>query len=482
MKYIKIYEFFKSEQTVSFLTDLFMKHFEQIVLPKLYDKTGSNKPFSYKITPIVVGYKNNHIISSMLKYFNEHSLTPSVIYHLSKPPMTSYTNDPRSGKGYIDVDCCVHVNLYNILNLPIIDSDEYKYIVLEVVKEVVSHELKHLYDDILQMGASYHVIKDRDKPYLLKWHEVTARISSFVNSDQDWKSPISELLKIFKNKYILIDMSAFDEKTRNKILKYAYQIIQYKRENPTLHDIKIVDFETKPAKKKSIDTIIEEFKKNKVTGLYNQLQRILEIDSTILKVVDVDGDTGMLTYPLLEQTLQLIGDNINITINDKEIDLVDTIKETYPNIDVKIIHIKKGVDSNYNIKEKTRQYLISKKNTIPEWVYVRNVSQGIDVDVILTEKMYKHKNLSNSSALKTFLKEKNAKKKKYFYQCAEHIINNGWLFSVPLNDINDLLDYTNLKVSSYTKLDSLKTEKHLAVFNIDDRFPDKKYKKTNIEL
>ena len=449
MKYIKIYEFYKAEKTVEFLTDLFIKHFEQIVLPKLYNKQYFDKNMEYKMIPILNTHKE--YTKDLIKYFKDDE--PTISYVLSKRFSYDYQTNSHEelgtyGSGKIDI------NLYKMFRTPLIVKDSSSLI--DKVRHTLSHELKHLYDDYIQKGGMYDIKKEVSVSYFQKYSEIKARLSSYVNSNQDWDLPITDLFNIFKEKYLKVDIES--NNIKKKVFKMVYQIIDYKKKHKKLSDIVIKDFKQPNVRKRDVDSVIDLLKENDVICNYEEKHRILNISPDILKVIDINVESGDIIYPLIEAVIELKEKNINIVFfkNAATTELADNIIETYPDVIVRIIKQKE----HWTLKgEMQYKYLISNKNTIPNWESLRIERKVVDPEKVASDFNYDRYELYSYDSLIKHLDIIGAKKDKFKYDVIEYLINKGKFFVFYEKYLDDILDNVNIERNKYAIIKD-KTEKY----------------------
>jgi hypothetical protein len=459
MKYIKIYEFYKAEKTVEFLTDLFIKHFEQIVLPKLYNKQYFDTNIEYKMKPILNTHKE--YTKDIIKYFKEYDLT--ITYVLNKRFYYNYQVDSHEEFGTYS-DGKIDINLYKMFKTPL--SKNESDVLIEKVKHTLSHELKHLYDEYIQKGGQYDIKKETTTDYFQKYSEIKARLSSFVNSKQDWDLPINDLINIAKEKYIIIDIQ--NEKIRKKVLKIIYQIINYKKKHKKLSDIIIKDFKQSTVRKRDVDSVISLLKENGINYKYEEKHRVLNITPDILKNIDINIETGDIIYPLIEVVVKLKEKNINIVFNKdaSTTELADVIVETYPDIEVRIIKQREHWTLRGDMKYK---YLISNKNTIPNWESLRIEKKVIDPEKVASDSNYDRFSLYDYNNLIRHLEYIGATKDKFKYDVIEYLINNSKFFVFYEKHLSDILDNINIKNIKYAIIkDSKKEYDNMICFNYEN--------------
>lgn len=430
MKHIKTFkqltEGLESENVISMMTNIILERVNINTIQDNLSKGHKTKPtIEYSYKTYFSKYKDNEFIKKMLKFFDDENRTPKIIFRFEESFSYNYQTSKNEPNGFYNTTTSdIQINLYEFVSRYNMNEDER---IMKQIKQTLSHELRHLYDDVVRNGKNSEYDNEDNIPYIDKPSEVRGRITGFINSYTGWDKPIGDIIND------CVDAIKTDKYDRKKLLKLIYAI-----KNTGLKNHTVIPTKKLEGRKSDIDGFITEMNNYGLYNTYNKDHRVIDIARDILSINTIDEDSGELGYPLLDMLINIYENkNINITINKNNLELVDIIKNRYKK-DIIKIRQKPNWDSRTDLKVK---YLLSKSGKIPNYETIKGSDTNIDYDnlVVAFDKKYnthtndnlvdycKELGLSESYMIK--LLQTIIDKNKYiylfeaFYEKYEHFLN-----------------------------------------------------------
>ena len=157
-----ITEGLRSEQYINMMVE--------IILEKI-DVLNLKKNSSYVLKSFFSKYLDNPNIKNILMFLKENNRNPKIYFNIEKPfNVYSLQKDETIENGsYNPSTSDIIINIYSIGRN------------LSSIKKTLSHELKHMYDDVVRKGTANLYDNEDDIKYFDKPSEIRAFITGFIN-------------------------------------------------------------------------------------------------------------------------------------------------------------------------------------------------------------------------------------------------------------------------------------------------------------
>lgn len=349
-----------SENIINMMVEIILERIDiETIIANKNDRYKQKPVIEYTYKTFFNAYKDNDFIKQMLKFFKEENRNPKIKFQFERKFNYNYQSNGEEQNGYYNTNTSdIQVNIFEI------GTD------ISKIKSTLSHELRHLYDDVVRKGTNSTYDNETSLPYRDKPSEIRARISGFINSYTGWDKDINSIIEDSEK---ALKSTNYD---RKKLLKLLYSI-----KNTGLKKHTIIPTKKFEGRKSDIDGFVKEMNTYGLFNNYENDHRIIEIDNSILSVNSVDENTGELGYPLLDLLFDIYSKkSINILIDSNNLELVDIIKTRY---NQPIIRVRQKYHWSNKNKLKIK-YLVSKNGKIPHYEKIADTQNvGVDYDKLV---------------------------------------------------------------------------------------------------
>jgi len=288
--------------TITFMTSTIFEYFRDFI----YDKYGKDdKSLTYQ--HIFKNSKSNKFIKDLFTKLKEDDIksTASIIFHRHRSFSVSDYQIKTNYESGSFVPSRGDINIY--LSQSGMKEEE--------IKKTLSHELKHLYDYIYA-GVSI-IDKEANIDYFDRDSELSARIIGFINKYKSWDN---DHLTIFNDITKDIPKLRENDRFKKKALKIIYAI-----KKAGLPSYVVVLPPTKK-RERDINALTNMLDEHKIYYKYDEKHRGIEINNSILGIVDINLETGDLTYPALDILVDLVTNkNVTALIDMNSLKVVDIL-------------------------------------------------------------------------------------------------------------------------------------------------------------
>ncbi len=363
MKYLIKYQNYikeglSSENIINMMVEIILERINIETIESNFKERYKQKPtIEYTYKRFFNAYKDNDFIKQMLIFFKENNRDPKIIFRFQEKFSYNYQTEVEDKNGFYNSDSSnIQINIY------MLRTD------INKIKRTLSHELRHLYDDVIRGGISKYD-KEENIPYKDKPSEIRARITGFINSYTDWNKDIKEIIA---DADIALKTTSYD---RKKLLKLLYAI-----KNTGIKKHTIIPTKKLEGRKSDIDKFIKEMNNYSLFSYYRKEHKVIEIKNDILSINTFDENTGEIGYPLLDLLFDIYDKKrINIVIGINNLELVDIIKTKYK---MPIIRIE--TKRHWSNKNRQIKYLVSKEGKIPNYEKIADTEKiGVDYDKLI---------------------------------------------------------------------------------------------------
>lgn len=274
MKNILLFESFinegmKSESVINMMMQIILERINISTIESNYKERYKKKPtIEYTYKTFFNSYKNDDFIKQMFIFFKSENRNPKIIFRFERKfSYYEYQTDNVDPNGFYNPETSdIQINIWNTK------------LDLKQIKQTLSHELRHLYDDVVRNAVNYD---NEDKiEYKNKPSEVRARITGFINSYENWDKDINDIIKDAES---ALRSENYD---RKKLLKLIYQLKKTGLDKHTIIPTK--KFE---GRKNDIDSFVKEAEANDIHVYYEPKHRIITINNSLLSVNSIDEIT-----------------------------------------------------------------------------------------------------------------------------------------------------------------------------------------------
>jgi len=361
----------KAEKIVNFISQVISKTLESNPTKK------GKKEYSFKT--LFSRYKKgfsyvSDFITEMFKTIDLYEFNPKVIVYYERP--FSYSELQKKDN-----------NFNGGFNSDTYDIILYAYKTDNLTK-TISHEVRHLYDEITITNDKYDNYNDYDtNPY-----EIRARLSGFINQfilNNDFS--IQEVLQIWSQKYKETISNKRDFRKIQKIILLAFNL----KKEGKLHDFEITPKIFK-GRESDVSKVIQLLKQHEYKYKFDKDKRILYLTDDILNTVNMDGQD--ITYPILDLATPLLDKGISIAFTTDNYLLGYILKNDYK------LNVTVNTPKKYDYYTKKPSYFLvsSKLKNIP-------YHGSIESDVINFDKAIKilknNSSVITTGILKSYLPE-----------------------------------------------------------------------------
>lgn len=400
-----IKEGLRSEQYINMLVE--------IILEKI-DVLNLKKNSSYVLKSFFSNYLDNPNIENILMFLKENNRNPKIYFNIEKPfNVYSLQKEETIENGsYNPSTSDIIINIYSIGRN------------LSSIKKTLSHELKHMYDDVARKGTANLYDREDNIKYFDKPSEIRAFITGFINQYDKWDQPLSKIIEDCE------DHLKTEKYDRKKLIKLLYQI-----KSTGLNNHTIIPSTKFKGRESDISKFVIQADHYNVFYNYDKEHRILNIDNSILSVNSIDyitEENGELGYPLLELLLDIYDSkgNIYIEIEKGNLELVSILKDVYDRTDI----------YNYDNKQ-----VLTKNNKTGRYRKTSSVDLTNIYDKIIKE-LYRNTNAITTDTIQKKISELGYSDSQLL-NCIQKIIDMNYAIYLTTDFYNKWIEHLNIENS-----------------------------------